>query len=156
MRSTKLNAPRSLWRGASVGWTWPRYDGESADYKHIKLERNSVLIGGVPMHYMTQYLAIENIGPATCCDKIGHFLALLVSPKERSSVASQLLTMECSPILLRFSSQRWLRNIQLRNSSHRSHERPINSYHNAENCLKIGRYIAEIFQNREKKRKKIN
>ena len=59
-------------------------------------------------------------GPATRCDEMGHFAAILklLEPSQtiaahrryllqkRSSVASQLPTMECFHILLRCSSQR--------------------------------------------------
>ena len=63
---------------------------------------------------------LEHIGPATRCDEMGHFAAILklLEPSQtiaayrryllqnRSSVASQLPTMECFHILLRCSSQR--------------------------------------------------
>ena len=41
------------------------------------------------------------------------------------------------------------RNIQLRVSIHISHGRALKPHHEAENCLEIGEYEAEIFQNRE-------
>ena len=61
-----------------------------------------------------------SLGPATRCDKMVHFAAILEvleasqaiadhrrCPLKYCSMASQLLTMECFHHLLRWSSLRW-------------------------------------------------
>ena len=59
-------------------------------------------------------------------------------PENRSSVASQLATMECFHFLLRCSSQlKVFENIQLGNLSHISQESLSNFHHNKENRMQI-------------------
>ena len=87
--------------------------------------------------------SLHCLGPATRCDEMYHFTAILrlleasqatadhrrCLPENRSSVASQLATMECFQFLLRCSSQRKclkIFNLEIRLAYHtKAYEIPI-------------------------------
>ena len=92
------------------------------------------------------------IGPAIRCDEKDHFAVIwrvlgasqVIAAhrrsllKNRSSVASQLRTMEYVSILLRFSSQRWYKEILNWELCVILHESSSNPHQNAETRLEIG------------------